>query len=240
MSFNAMKWAVGQRGLAPSEKIVLIDLADRCDLIGTCFPSISMITERCGLSERTVQAMITRLEDAELIAVKRRPGRGSRNTYTLLPGNDCTVNIAPQSDCTAIDDNITPQNTVSVTPQNGVAYIDNQPSKRTNQEEPTKSIAREPKPRKQPAHPLPDDWVLSLACRNYALSKGIIDPDALAERFTSSHRGKGTLMVKWDQAWQTWVLNEIKFVGNRGSPQLQFGSKDGRRAAAMQRMMGNV
>lgn len=67
-------------------------------------------------------------------------------------------------------------------------------------------------------HQLPDDWRLSKAEGEFAIAKGFDRPRILqmAEAFALHHRAKGNTMKKWSLAWQTWVLNQIKFDKQRG------------------------
>lgn len=67
------------------------------------------------------------------------------------------------------------------------------------------------------AQRLPDGWVPSDRCREYAAQPefGFVGPslDRLAEAFCDHHRSKGNRMVDWEAAFRTWVRNEVKFRG---------------------------
>lgn len=46
------------------------------------------------------------------------------------------------------------------------------------------------------------------------------------ERWRAHHRGKGSRMVDWDAAWQTWIGNSVKFASRPtggGGPGFDFG-----------------
>lgn len=52
---------------------------------GTCYPSITTISELLGISRTTVIAAIKKLEDSAIIEVEHSHGEGKSNTYTILP-----------------------------------------------------------------------------------------------------------------------------------------------------------
>ena len=83
MSFEALSWAIKQELKAP-EKSVLLMLAyrDNPDPPHGCFPSIPRIAKDCGLSERTVQRCLDRLEAVGLI---KRGLRSHRSTLYSIP-----------------------------------------------------------------------------------------------------------------------------------------------------------
>ena len=132
VSMRHLIWAIEQR-LPPTQKIVLLDLADRCGEAGTCFPAVATIADRCMLCERTVQTTLAELAAKGLIDLIRRPGRGGRNLYRVRAGRiSFSATDAPQAD---VDDDVdTPQTSVPDTPQMAAVSIDNLPSKRTTQE----------------------------------------------------------------------------------------------------------
>lgn len=81
MSMEALRWARMPRpGLGGPAAAVLRDLADRANETSVCWPSIATIAAETGLSERTVQRAVRKLESGRLIVTKRT-GRGS--CYTL-------------------------------------------------------------------------------------------------------------------------------------------------------------
>lgn len=63
--------------LAAGPKFVLLSLCDNANDQGQCFPSISMIAQRCSMGERTVQAHIQTLVDAGLLRRIERTGRST-------------------------------------------------------------------------------------------------------------------------------------------------------------------
>ena len=86
MSFTALKTAIGHLATAevgPSGKLVLIALANRHNQeTGRCDPSVELIANDLGISERAVQYGLRELEKNGLITTTHRTvrtGRGKRN-----------------------------------------------------------------------------------------------------------------------------------------------------------------
>jgi len=82
MTLTALTWAVQQRDISPTEKIVLLDLAARVGTDLRCAPTIEDIAARCNIARRTTQRMLRRLEDRGLLSVRAGPVR-SPTAYQL-------------------------------------------------------------------------------------------------------------------------------------------------------------
>jgi DNA-binding transcriptional MocR family regulator len=79
----ALKWAREPRpGLGGPATAVLRDLADHASESGSCWPAVATMAAETGLSRRTVQRALRRLEAAGLISV-RPTGRGSLYVLAL-------------------------------------------------------------------------------------------------------------------------------------------------------------
>ena len=80
--------------LPSGRKFVLLSLCDNANDQGECYPSISMLAEKCSMSERSVFSHISDLESGGLIVRKNRAGRST--VYTIDPCKFCTpANSAP-------------------------------------------------------------------------------------------------------------------------------------------------
>jgi hypothetical protein len=77
MSHAATNWAIQQRGLKPTTKIVLWHLCDRFNPDFGCFPSQEQLAEDCEISRSTLNDHLALLETAGLI----------RRVQRLNPGN---------------------------------------------------------------------------------------------------------------------------------------------------------
>lgn len=84
MSHSATNWAIKQRGLKPSAKVVLWHLCDRYHPDQGCFPSLDTLADDCELSRRAVQDQIEVLVKAGLVTIEKMPrkkGQMPRNCY---------------------------------------------------------------------------------------------------------------------------------------------------------------
>ena len=91
MSIIAREWALRQ-DLTPVHKLVLVVLGDAADDQGLCWPRISTVAKKVGVSTRTVQRVLHHLVNRKMITVeprKRGDGSSSSNLYRLkLKGGD--------------------------------------------------------------------------------------------------------------------------------------------------------
>lgn len=72
----------------PTEKFVLVALADQANDDGVCWPSVSSIEKRTGFSERAVRNAIQSLSKKGYLTVKKRQGRST--IFVVHPGTSCT------------------------------------------------------------------------------------------------------------------------------------------------------
>ena len=82
MSHKATLWAIEQRGLKPTTKIVLWHLCDRFNPDFGCFPSQARLAEDCEISRSTLNDHLDRLEAAKLL---RRVPRVDPVTKRQMP-----------------------------------------------------------------------------------------------------------------------------------------------------------
>ncbi len=92
MSLEATNWAWSRKGLTPTQKLVLLALADCVNGSSemSCFPGQETLADRCAVTERHIRNVLKELERRNLIAVENRPGEGSgrkSNLYRLQTGN---------------------------------------------------------------------------------------------------------------------------------------------------------
>jgi hypothetical protein len=69
--------------MPPSQKAVLMSLADQANDHGLCWPSVATICVRTCLSERTVRSAIGWLEENHALTIEEQ--RGSSSRYTITP-----------------------------------------------------------------------------------------------------------------------------------------------------------
>lgn len=81
MSVQAISLALALRGVSPSEKLLLLTLANYADERMRCWPSQRRLAEDTCLTDRTVRSLLAALEDRKIISrVSRERNDGSRAT----------------------------------------------------------------------------------------------------------------------------------------------------------------
>ena len=80
--------AAWKSNIPSGRKMVLLALCDNANDQGECFPSISMLSEKCSMSERSVFSHIAYLEKSG--AIKRENRLGRSTVYHLDPCKFCT------------------------------------------------------------------------------------------------------------------------------------------------------
>lgn len=105
--------AVWDLPMPPSEKLVLLALADWANDEGHCYPSIAKVARKTGVSERTVQRVLRDAEQANLIEREEVKGKGCK--YRLTPRHSVTPDkVAPVTNATETPDTVSP-NTLRTT-----------------------------------------------------------------------------------------------------------------------------
>ena len=69
----------------PTERLIMLALADHADEKGRCYPSIRRLCERTGLSERSIQSNIKKLCRQGSLRATIGGGRGNVNLYAVFP-----------------------------------------------------------------------------------------------------------------------------------------------------------
>ena len=214
MSIEAINWAKKQR-VSPTQKLVLLVLADCADSDGLAFPSMSYLEEVTGLSDKAIRnakrAMMSagflvkedwmRLNDIRLamtdISEKTeprsvKPVRHSRNTEP----RSSSPKTEPRSATTE-------PHSIETEPRSAVP----EPPITTNNHH---TIPPTPQPKKSTSskrgHRLPDDWQPSQELIDYANERNL-DPEREAEDFRDywhSKPGAGGVKLDWAATWRTW------------------------------------
>ncbi len=93
--------------MPPSEKLVLLALADWANDEGYCYPSIAKVARKTGVSERTVQRVLRDAETAKLVERVEVIGKGCK--YRLTPRHSVTPDtVAPVTNATETPDTVSP------------------------------------------------------------------------------------------------------------------------------------
>lgn len=97
MSFNAIRWALSVPVEKPSQRLVLVALANFADNTQTCFPSVSKISEITLLDRKAIYRALEFLDNKELITVFKEVGKP--NQYKLnTSAQRGTTNQCPNGD----------------------------------------------------------------------------------------------------------------------------------------------
>ncbi|MDQ7262689.1 helix-turn-helix domain-containing protein [Paracoccus sp. PS-1] len=91
MSVKIMSAVFESETLGPTERLIMLALADHADDTGRCYPSMQRLCQRTGLSERAVQVNIKKLQGQGYIKVVSGGGKGRPNIYFV------SANPAPET-----------------------------------------------------------------------------------------------------------------------------------------------
>jgi hypothetical protein len=85
VSVKIMSAIFDSKTLGPTERLVMLALADHADDQGRCYPSNSRLCDRTGLSERAVRQNIRALESGGFLSVQIGAGQAGANVYIVRP-----------------------------------------------------------------------------------------------------------------------------------------------------------
>jgi len=91
MSVQFLSAAFEAQGLRPTQKLVLLALADRADQLGRCWPSYDDIRHRTGCKRNTISKALDALEEKGLLSRMHR--FGSSTVYQLTFVSDHSNSI---------------------------------------------------------------------------------------------------------------------------------------------------
>jgi biotin operon repressor len=83
MSVKLMAAVFENEELAPTERLLMLALADHAGDDGRCYPSIDRLCQRTGLSRRAVQLNIQKLQDQGYVVALKGGGRGHSTRYQI-------------------------------------------------------------------------------------------------------------------------------------------------------------
>ena len=203
MSLQALGWAVDQRVVRATDKLVLMGLADRHNTEkDAAYPSLAWLCEFSSLDRKTVISALDRLEAASLISDSGlRTGKTGQVKVYRLSYNSAGKGI-PKTE--PLVSNSTD--------------IPSKESQKRNPEPVREPIAQkdkpsEPRERKGSPTRLKEDWSPSVADLAYAKDRGFGPRQTadIAEDFRTHFtlgNGRNKTHLKWEAAWQQWVRRE--------------------------------
>jgi DNA-binding transcriptional regulator YhcF (GntR family) len=96
MSIDATRWAWQQK-VSPTQKLVLLSLADRANETHECYPSTTRLNIDTGLHRETIFDAIKALEELKLLKVHRTLGIGNRFALLGVPDRNGIVALSTAS-----------------------------------------------------------------------------------------------------------------------------------------------
>lgn len=84
MSVKALTCAMALRGVSPSEKLLLLALANYADENMQCYPSQKRLAEDTCLSDRTIRSLLAGLEQRKIISREERQRRDNSRASDLV------------------------------------------------------------------------------------------------------------------------------------------------------------
>ncbi|MDB6454729.1 helix-turn-helix domain-containing protein [Falsirhodobacter sp. 20TX0035] len=206
MSIKIMSAVFESETLGPTQRLIMLALADHADDSGRCYPSIARLCQRTGLGERAVQNNIRALVEAGYISIVPNAGQGLANLYFVrpTPAPDAPPHeVHPRTTCTS-----TPASR-SKTPAPDAP----KPSRTTTEPSEEPPLVPQADAKRKRAISLPDNWVPSernvadAQARNFSAEE--IQHEA--DRFRDYHLAKGTTFRDWDAGWRTWLGNARRY-----------------------------
>ena len=95
MAYNYTDVVFPLKGLSPTDKLVLLHLAEHADKdTGECWPGFGRLADFTGLTRRTVIYSINRLEELEFITVTP-PATRKTNTYVVRMDKLVAASVSP-------------------------------------------------------------------------------------------------------------------------------------------------
>lgn len=208
MSYSATSWAY-DLPLRGSMKPVLVALADMADESNSCFPGQAKIAAMTGLSTKTVERALAKLEKlGALTREHRHDSRGYRTSdrYVLNVGLTVTLptrQIAYKAE--SLQGNVSEPNGHSDGAIRAKALKNHQENHQIGDAVDEDEI---PKGTSSPK-PLPRPFVVTKAMREWAASKTpSLNVDAVTAEFVAYWRegeGKGRRKKNWTLTWMNWL-----------------------------------
>ena len=212
MSVDATRWAWQQQGLTPSEKLVLLSLADRAGESHECYPSTARLVKDTGLYRETIYAAIRRFEELGLVEAHR--SLGAVTHYQLKGVCDRTNQSAKADQSEKADMSAKAARTSRKKPTPTSRLLPTQ-NRSLNLSRTIKRVRFAP--------PAPQDVTL------YAESIGFqLDGNVFVDHYEANGWMRGKTPLKdWKAAVRTWKTKQAEFGGERkgngGWPQTDEG-----------------
>lgn len=203
MSISHINAAIESSGLTPTEKLILILLANDANSdTGQCWRSQHRLAEIAGVTRQCVNKTVKALERKGMLSIENQfdeDGRQRNNKVRLHIVHPKVL----QSD----------RGGVILDDRGGVILDD------TNTNDPLVEDPKVMRPAPLSAKaklskiPLETEFSLSDERKAYLRKKApSADPVTTWDHFRNHHEAHGSQMANWDAAWRTWCCNVRKFA----------------------------
>jgi DNA-binding transcriptional ArsR family regulator len=221
-----------------SSKMVLLALCDNANDQGECYPSISMLAEKCSMGERTVQQHISNLERDGIVCRIMRSGRST--IYHINYRKICTpADIEPPQNPhpPPAKSAPPPPQIVHKTPADFAPITVNEPSIEPSHKRGGRTAQRKTA--------LSTDWKLPKKMGEWALAEfphwSVEHIRRISEKFHDHWLSVGGVKKDWEATWRNWCRNEQRAWTSlsRAAPVRGYESeKDKARRAVAQAISG--
>ncbi|QCE35658.1 helix-turn-helix domain-containing protein [Acetobacteraceae bacterium] len=222
MSLEAMHWAFNQQDTTPSEKVLLLALADHSAPDGECWPSIPLLMKKTSLSER---AVFNNLKSLSKRGVIRRE-KGHHKSITTFLNFDYTP--APDAPCTKCTPALNAPQRVQEMQSRGAGDAPKpsynhqlEPSVKEKNSKKENSSSSKSKseiqicspPKVKRATRLSEDWELPDEGITFAEDLGLNVPmtfGAFRDHWLSK-AGKDACKLDWLATWRNWCRKKVEW-----------------------------
>ena len=237
MSFDAVKWAIGQDIDDPKEKLLLIVLSDFLnDQTRQCNPSREILMKKaCIKNNKTLSSKLENLISKRLIQIVR--GKGVSNSYQVHCGTtfrtepssevnhvqQCTTTQFSSEPTTQFSSEPTPSSVVNHEPININNNINNVVNTTApnfeltaDEQEPKKNVSKKIRPitHSFDLKEIPEEWITLCS----KLRPDLEPFAAFAEFQFYWQEGAGASTKRSDNSWRTTWLNYLKSPRTRPTP----------------------
>lgn len=235
MSNDHINWAKKQQ-ISPTQKLLLLILADHSDIYGTCFPSSRLLSEETCLARGSIFRTMNELIELKLITKEnqtRKNGSTTSNLYTL----NVSILISKDGPREFIWGDARPLSTIPESPTETKGS--HSETGRVSQRDGGGLTARYPEPSYEPSYkpiniPISDEiekkQVLEKKPKkklceapekftpnenNLSLAKELgLNIAQETQAFLDHHGSKGSQFKDWNLALNTWLRNAKKINAN--------------------------
>lgn len=212
---------VWRMDIAPSDKIVLLALADAANDDGVTWIALKSrrsdkmdLLKKCSLSQRAIQMSLRRLEAGGLIHRCEKPGRGVIYTVFAKGAQD----MHPLSEGGAPDAPGGARRAGGGAPDAPKPSLKHQLTLIPSGEAPVEKPSRR-KPSKPIPESFPDEPCLTWAREQAAKTDRNLSVDREAERFRNHAQQHDRRCADWAAAWRNWVDKAIERAPSLGIAQ---------------------